>query len=275
MVDKDDLKEIKKTHIETGVNYQSNDVYLGRKDSTLLPYYIPFISYFHKSGLYFSVHLNYLKNTEASRVDLVTLETGYVFSSGNYDGQVNVSKFFYNSQSSSVSSEIQAGLEYQNGFDFGFIKPTLDINLSFGNKIDYTGSFGLEHEFAGLHKKLEITPTLIVNGGTQNYYDSYFKNKRYSNKKGGQNIQNGLSSVTGSVVSPANFKILDYEASVPFSYTIKNLVINFTPVYAIPVNAALINIHTGQNNGTSSNQVMVENISNTFYWIVGITFRLG
>src|SRR5580700_10863694 len=90
MVDKDDLKEITKTHIETGMNYQSNDVYLGRKDSSVLPYYIPFLSYFHKSGLYFSAGLNFLKNTEASRVDLVTLEAGYVFSSGNYDGQVNV-----------------------------------------------------------------------------------------------------------------------------------------------------------------------------------------
>src|ERR1700693_418603 len=143
MVDKDDLKEIKKTHIETGANYQSNDVYLGRKDSSVLPYYIPFLSYFDKSGLYFSAHLNYLKNTEASRGDLGILEAGYIFSSGNYDGQVNVSKFFYNSQSTNISSEIQAGFEYQNGFDFGFVKPTLDINLSFGNKIDYTGGFGL------------------------------------------------------------------------------------------------------------------------------------
>jgi hypothetical protein len=274
-VDKDDLKEVKKTHVETGVSYQNNDVYLGRKDSTKLPYYIPFISYFLKSGLYFSVHVNYLKNAEASRVDLLTMEAGYVFSSGNYDGQVNISKFFYNNQSTNVSSEIQAGFEFQNGFDLGFIKPNLDINLSFGNKIDYTGSFSLEHGFTALHMKLEFTPTLTVNGGTQNFYDSYYKNKRYSNKKSNKNIQNGLSTITGSVVNPSNFKILDYEASMPFSYTIKNLVINFTPTYSIPVNPALINIHTGQSNGTSSNQVIVENLTNTFYWTIGITFRLG
>jgi hypothetical protein len=168
-IDKDDLKEVNKTHFETGMSFQNNDVYLGRKDSTILPYYIPFISYFLKSGLYFSVHLNYLKNAEASRVDLVTMEAGYVFSSGDYDGQVNISKFFYNSQSTSVSSEIQAGFEFQNGFDLGFIKPNLDINLSFGNKIDYTGSFGLERGFTALHMKLEFTPTLTVNGGTQNF----------------------------------------------------------------------------------------------------------
>jgi hypothetical protein len=275
MVDKDDLKEIKKTRVETGLSYQNNDVYLGRKDSTVLPYYIPFLSYYHKSGLYFSVHLNYLKNTEASRVDLVTMEAGYVFGSGNYDGQVNVSKFFYNSQSTSVSSEIQAGFEYQNGYDFGFIKPNLDINLNFGNKIDYTGSFSLEHGFTALHKKLEFTPTLTVNGGTQNFYDSYYKNKRYSNNKNNKNIQNGVSTITGSVVNPSSFKILDYEASMPFSYTIKNLVINFTPTYSIPLNPALINIHTGQSNGTSSNQVISENLTNTIYWTIGITFRLG
>src|SRR5579862_9395594 len=239
----DDLRESMKTHFETGISYQSNDVYLGRKDSTVLPYYIPFISYFLKSGLYSSVHLNYLKNTEVSRIDLVTMEAGYIFSSGNYDGQVNISKFFYNSQSSSVSSEIQEGFEFQNGYDIGFIKPNLDINLSFGDKIDYTGSFSLEHGFTALHNKLEFTPTLTVNGGTQNYYDSYYKNKKYSNKKNNKIIQNGLSTITGSIMNPSSFKILDYEASMPFSYTIKNLVINFTPTYSIPVNPALINIH--------------------------------
>ena len=140
-VNKDILKEIKKSHFEGGISYLNNDVYLGRKDSSMLPYYIPFLSYYHKSGLYFSVYMNYLKNSEASRIDLVTLEAGYVFSSGNYDGQVNVSKFLYNSQSTNISSEIQATAGIQNGYDFGFIKPNLDINLSFGNKIDYTGSF--------------------------------------------------------------------------------------------------------------------------------------
>src|SRR5436305_9021637 len=54
VVDKEELKLIKKSHFDGGISYLNNDVYLGRKDSSLLPYYIPVLSYYHKSGLYFS-----------------------------------------------------------------------------------------------------------------------------------------------------------------------------------------------------------------------------
>jgi hypothetical protein len=272
IVDKEDLKEIKKSHFEGGISYLNNDVFLGRKDSSALPYFIPVLSYYHKSGLYLSVNMNYLKNSEASRIDLITFEAGYSFSSGNYDGQLNISKFVYSSQSTNVASEIQATAGYQNGFDFGFIKPTLEINLNFGSKIDYLGSFGLQHSYSGFHNKLEFTPTLTVNGGTQNYYDSYYKNKRYSNSSSGKG-QSGGSTIIGSVANPSSFRLLDYEASVPFSYTMDKLVINFTPTYAVPLNPATININTKQSNGSTSSKTETENLSNSFYWSVGIVFH--
>jgi hypothetical protein len=37
------------SYFETGVGYQSNDVYFGRKDSSALPYITPVLSYYHKS----------------------------------------------------------------------------------------------------------------------------------------------------------------------------------------------------------------------------------
>ena len=272
IVAQDDLKEIRKSHFEGGISYLNNDVFLGRKDSSILPYYIPVLSYYDKSGFYFTASMNYLKNSESSRLDLITLEAGYVFSSGNYDGQLNVSKFVYNSQSTNVASEIQATVGYQNGFDFGFIKPTLEINLNVGNKIDYLGSFGLQHSYSGFHNKLEFTPTFTINGGTQNYYDSYYKNKRYSNSSKGKG-QSGSTTVIGSVANPSSFRLLDYEASVPFSYTINKLVINFTPTYAVPLNPATISIDTKQSNGTSSNKTETENLSNSFYWSLGVVFH--
>ena len=270
-VDKDELK-VKKSHFDGGISYLNNDVYLGRKDSSILPYFIPVLSYYHKSGIYFSAYMNYLKNSEESRIDAITLEAGYVFGSGNYDGQLNVSKYVYNSQSTNIASEIQAGFGFQNGYDFGFIKPSLEINLNFGSKIDYLGSFALQHSYSALHDRLEFTPTLTVNGGTQNYYDSYYKNKRYSNSKKGPG---GGSTVTGSVANPSSFRILDYEASVPFSYTINKLVINFTPTYAVPLNPATINIDTKQSSGGSSSKTETENLSNSFYWALGIVFHFG
>ena len=272
-VDKQDPKEVRKSHFDGGISYLNNDVYLGRKDSSLLPYYIPVLTYYHKSGIYLSAYMNYLKNSEESRIDLITLEAGYVFGSGNYDGQVNVSKFIYSGESTNIASEIQATVGFQNGYDFGFIKPALTINLNVGSKIDYLGSFSLQHSYSGFQDKLEFTPTFTVNGGTQNYYDSYYKNKRYSNSNKGKNGSGGGATVSGSVADPASFKILDYEASVPFSYTINKLVINFTPTYAVPLNPATINISTKQSGGGSSNTTETENLSSTFYWEAGVVFH--
>ena len=217
--------------------------------------------------------MNYLKNSEESRIDVITVEAGYIFNSGKYDGQLSLSKFIYNAQSTNISSDIQTTLSFQNGFDAGFIKPTLDINLNIGTKIDFLGSFGLQHSFSGVHNRLEFTPILIVNGGTQNFYDSYYKNKRFSNNKG-QNSHTGGTFISGSVSNAGSFKILDYEASVPFSYAINKLVINFTPTYAIPINPASIDIQTKQSNGTSGSKFIVENNSNSFYWTIGLTYRI-
>ncbi len=268
-------KARKTSYFETGVSYLSNDVYLGRKDSSVLPYLIPVLSYYHKSGLYFSTFVNYLSSAEASRIDLVTLEGGYIFQAGNYDGQLNISKFIYNSQSTSVTSEIQANVGYQNGFDFGIIKSFLNLGLDFGPQIDYSASLGLEHGFSILNDKLEFTPGVCVNAGTQNFYDNYYKNKRYSNKGKSKTTGNTGTSVVGSVVNPSNFKILDYEASVPFSYTIRKLVLNFTPSYAIPLNPGLINVTTKQSGGGSSSQTTTEHLTNSFYMTVGFTFKFG
>src|SRR5664279_1950910 len=56
MMDSTDNKGalLHKSYFEAGMSYQSNDVYLGRKDSMLLPYYIPAFSYYHRSCLLYT-----------------------------------------------------------------------------------------------------------------------------------------------------------------------------------------------------------------------------
>jgi hypothetical protein len=263
------------SYFETGISYQNEDVYLGRKDSSALPYVIPVLSYYHKSGIYFSAFLNYLSSAGVNRIDVVTMEGGYIFHTGNYDGEVNISKFIYNSQSTSVSSEIQASVGYQNGYDFGVIKTFLNLSLDFGPQIDYSSSLGLEHGFSILHDKGEVTPGICVNAGTQNFYNNYYKNKRYSNNGKGKPTGNTGTSVVGSVVNPSNFKILDYEASIPFTYNIQKLSIHFTPTYAIPVNPSLINVTTKQSGGNSSTKMVTEHLTNSLYMSIGFGFKFG
>jgi hypothetical protein len=118
-------KKVRHSHLEVGMSYQSNNVYLGRTDSPALHYYIPAVSYYHKSGLFFTTSLNYLKNSTVSRIDLFTLEAGYMFTAHKYDGIFTVSKYYYNSQSTNLAAAISEAVAYSNGYDFGFVKPRL------------------------------------------------------------------------------------------------------------------------------------------------------
>jgi hypothetical protein len=258
------------SHFEAGISYQSNDVYLGRKDSTVLPYIIPAFSYYHLSGLYATVSLNYLKNTNASRIDLVTIEGGYIFTGKNYDGQLSVSKYFYHSKSTSVRSEISASIAYQNGYDLGFIKPTFTGTLNIGSKLDFAGLFGLEHSFYFFDDRLMIIPTLAATASTQNYYNDYFKKRRYLNRTKGQVVSTGVANITGTVLNSSTFKLLDYEPTIPVSYTMGKYTIEFTPTYSIPVNPATVEINTTKENGGVTKRTKTEKIENTFYWTLGI-----
>jgi hypothetical protein len=262
----------KKSQFEAGMTYQSNDVYLGRKDSVVLPYYIPVLTYYHKSGLYVTASLNYLKNKTDSRIDLVTLEGGYIFSTGKYDGQIIASKYFYNSQSTAVTSDIRASFAYQNSYNFGFIKATFTGTLNIGNKLDFAGLFGLEHSFYFLDDKLDLTPTFEVSGSTQNYYNEYYKNRLYTIKRKGQPVQTGIASITGTVLNSSAFKILAYEPTLPINYKIGKCTINFSPTYSIPVSPANVAIQSVRDDGTVINRTRSEKIENTFWWTLGVSF---
>jgi len=260
-----------RSHYEAGLSYQSNDVYLGRKDSTVLPYYIPEFSYYHKTGLYATVSLNYLKNSTSSRLDLVTVEGGYMFEAGSYEGQFSVSKYFYSTQSTNVASDIKASLAYQNSFNFGFIKPSFTGTLNIGSKLDFEGLFGLEHCFYFLGGKGDITPTLAAAGSTQNYYNAYYQNKRYNIKKI-QKTEPNVVGVSASVLNASTFKILDFEPTVPINYRMGKCTFNFSPTYAIPVHPAIISTETTMANGTVLSRTRAEKIENTFYWTLGFSF---
>ena len=257
------------SHFEAGLTYQSNDVYLGRKDSSVLPYFIPQFTYYHKSGLFASLSLNYLNSTTVNRVDLITLGGGYMFHTGDYEGQFTISKYFYNSQSSSIKSQISASLDYENSFDFGFIKPFVTGTLNIGGKLDVVALFGLEHSFYLASGKIDITPTFAMSGSTQNFYNDYYKKSRYNPKK--LKLQNGIASITGTVQNASTFKILDFEPTLPINFRFGKCTINFSPTYSIPIHPAAIAIQTQLNNGTVLNRTRTETLENSFYWTVGFS----
>lgn len=73
----------KRSHWVVGTTYQSNDVYLGRKDSVSIPYITPSIGYHDKSGLFITGSVSYLPGNNANRIDVATIEGGYSYTSDN------------------------------------------------------------------------------------------------------------------------------------------------------------------------------------------------
>ena len=158
----------------------------------------------------------------------------------------------------------------RNSFDFGFISPTFTGTLNIGKSLDFEGLFGLEHTFYFLGDKADITPIFAAAGSTQNYYDAYYKNRRFNIKKL-QKLQPSIADITGSVLNASSFKILDFEPTIPINFRFGKCTLNFSPTYSIPVNPAIVSIQTTMTNGTEVTRTRTEKIENTFYWTLGFS----
>lgn len=263
-----------RSYFEIGVNYQSDNVYLGRKDTARLPYIIPTITYNHRSGLYLSASAAWLDDADANRIDLITLDLGYSLKKGHYTGDYWFSKYFYNKDASSVTSGIPASINASNGYNLGFVKPTLDLTLDIATRLDFQAGFGLEHKFTAFDDDLEITPRIVANASTLNFYDNYYQKKRFR-KKQGKTTLTGTEKITGSVTNASAFRIMDYEASLPLSYSLGSLTFSFTPSYAIPVHPSVISVTKTYSVTTipSTTQLQKEQLSNTFFFTAGLSYQ--
>jgi hypothetical protein len=267
----DNLISVKSYFMAT-LGYLSNNVYLGRKDSVATPYITPMFGYYHKSGLYINASVSYLPTAGQGRIDLFTIESGYTFKSGSLDCQVSASKFWYNSASYNVRSELKGSISFFSGYDFGFIKPTLMPTLNISNKIDFALTMGLEHTFYLDDGAFDITPTVNANASTENFYSSYYKVRRYSIKrKKTTTIVKG--SVSGEVMDAGQFKIMDYEFTVPLNYTIKKFTLNFTPMLAIPVSPAVVTITTRIPNQAPKIKTFQEKLDTSFFFQGTLTYK--
>jgi len=262
-----------KSYFQASVSYLSNNVYLGRKDTAATPYITPTFGYYHKSGLYANASASYLAAAGESRIDLVTLEAGYSFKAGKFDGQASGAKFWFNSASYNIRSELKGSLSFFGAYDFGFIKPTLTPMLNIGNKLDFALTMGAEHTFYLANDAVDITPTVNANASTENFYNSYYKVRKFSVKRKGANVKvKGTQS--GEVLNSAEFKLLDYEFTMPINYTIKKFTLNFSPVYAVPVNPAVTVVTTKKGAQAPTTKTSTEVLSNSFFFQAGVTYKL-
>ncbi|PWT99339.1 MAG: hypothetical protein C5B52_10800 [Bacteroidetes bacterium] len=253
------------SHWMTGLSYMSDNVYQGRKDSAAVPYITPSIGYYHKSGFFVNGSLSYLPVSGESRIDLVTIEAGYSHYTEHFNMELSAAKDFYSDESFSVSSEISGRLSAYFSYDFNFIEPYVDLGANIGSSNDIGIGLGLQHSISFLEDHFVISPALLMNSGTQNFYANY-----YNKRKFGPNRNNKNPNIISVTLNDASrFQVMDYELTAPFEYTLqKKLKLNFTPTYAIPVNPSDITVEANGN----SKKTVPENLSNVFYFSVGFTY---
>ncbi len=252
-----ELDSTNKTHGLFQLEFNTNAIYLGRKDSLPTPYLSPTIGYYHKSGAFIEGSLSYLTRSSDARVDGGSLRAGYDFSVGNFTGEAAAEKNFYNSNSTNVKSEIKASLSFMADYDFGPIEATLQPVLNFGSKNDFVLQCGLDHEFDFDNINFSATPTAILNAGTKNFYKNYIGEILIKNNR--KNV-----TVNTTIQSANSVNILDYELSLPLIYKYHQFAFGLSPTYCIAKNPIVVQATITRPSGTTYKTV-TENVSNTFF----------
>ncbi len=260
-------------------SYLSNSVYNGRKDSATISYLEPGIEYADKSGFNFSAAASYLVSGNVHRFDLFTFGAGYDFNiNKKWEVSLSANKDFYNDSSKSIHAGTKGSLGFDMNYDLDFVQFGGGAELMFEETKQYGGNLSIAHSFDFGKEDTaswSIVPTIKANYGTQGFINQNSKKKA---KKRNQS-SNKSDYVETNIIGGSNaFSILDYECSLPISFSAKNWGISFTPTYSIPLNA----ITTVTKTTTYHNNIQVglpvttsdkENLSNTFYFEIEAYWR--
>jgi hypothetical protein len=264
-----------RSHFQLNLTYETNDVYLGRGDSTKLPLLTPEISYLFKSGFEIDFLVGFNANAPCLTLNSWTLDGSYTFNPGNYSGTATISIFNYSPNSGSVNAAQKGNIEYSNYYTLPFIQPSLSLTYTFPTssiKGDYQVSFALQQEFNFLNNgNLNLTPTATMNASTQNYYNSYYKNKRFTIPRHGKPPLPANVTLSGEVLNSGEFQIMDYEFSAPVGFTAGKWSFAYTPTYAVPVNPPDIKL-TATVNSMTTVKTYKEQLTNLFYSQLSVTY---
>lgn len=261
-----------KATIKIGADYMSNDVFMGRTAKTAVPVFSPNIKYTFGAGIYIGGTADLLPNNKKNKLDGGDLDLGYEFDiTDNLSGDLSYTKMFYNANSNQIGSAVSSVLNANFDYDISdIVTPSVSMDYNFnkqGISNDLFLNFGLSHDVTlkkifGEHDRIVITPTVGLNAGSQNFYDAYLQKKIFKNGKH-TTAQNQL--VDQFETGAGQFKLLDYELSVPMAYKAGPFRFLFTPEYDI--------VENGFKPTTTAKSLGVPDNSAVFYVTVGVALK--
>ena len=266
----------KESYLSADINYISDAVFMGRKDSITAPYLYPSITYHHKSGFYGTGSFSYLTKSDQSRIDLFLITAGYDFTTNKLTGDISLTKYFFSEDSYNVISEVEADVSASLTYDFDLLNIMIAAStyINNNNSSDFFLSSEISHDFITNDQKFQISPTAGVYLGSQNFYEEYYINNRIGSDRGSGN-GNGAGSTGGSttetittiaIQESEKFNMMAVEFSLPMWYSTKSLTFSFLPALVVPQSKATILV----------DEVLVEeDLKETFYWMVGLSYQFG
>ncbi len=256
---------IQSSKLNLRLQYTSDWIYAGRKDSLPAPYLTPSVLYAHRSGFFVRGFLSYL--TTEKRIDLWGVGAGFSMNKDNLYWGIGGELRIFNDSSYAIQSSVSSIAYTYLGYDLPWLETTIDVNGFFGDVGDVLAGIELGKTFFIADNKLSIYPNAYGLWGTQQYYREYYSYKSSTQRRkqgqGGNTPPPVLINTT--LMEATKFRFLSVDLGLAIKYRINNITLHFLPAYAIPFNAA-----TFETDGTISK----ENLKNTFYFNVGINFLL-
>ena len=245
------------TYYAAGFNYLSNNVYLGRKDSTRLPYLSPYIGYNLHNGLYARATISYAPVKKTGHFDVLTLEAGYDHSFGKHVlTGISIEKYFYYKKSPGIRASTKDNISLYCMYKNETIEPQFTFAVNQGKSSDVVTGLSFDHNFRFVDNTLNVFPTVAFNMGSQHYYNDYFMAKL---------LKKDINLPEYEVVNDAGgIKPLDIEFSAKTTYRTTSWLFTLVPTYAVPLSAASIRL---------PNRTLTEKLSSSFYVSLDICYR--
>jgi hypothetical protein len=233
-----------KNHIIAGVQYISNQSYLGRTDSLRLPVIVPSVNFETRAGFYIkaSGYVNLSRNNQG--FDGISIEPGYEFSKGNWNGSISFIKNFISDSSNLIIAPMKASFEFYLENENKIITPSVGAEYIFSNEgndfIFYAGLaklITLAKDEKGFSATLE--PSVSAGGGTQSFYYSYLKHyaqNGHSKSKGTGQNNNSVPPDQTLKEESQQFGLLTAGFELPISLTKGKLEWKTTPALESPLN---------------------------------------
>lgn len=257
------------SYISLSLNFISDAVFMGRKDSISAPYVYPSVSYHHNSGFYASGSFSYLTKSDQSRIDLFLFTTGFDFLVKKLSGNISITKYFFNTDSYNVISEVEGDFTATINYDFNALNVGLSssIYLNSNSSSDFFLSSDISHDFISSNSKFQISPAVGIYFGSQNFYEEYYVTNRLGNggRGQGQGSNNTNEVMTDvSITESEKFNLMAIEFSLPMWYVHKQITVSFLPMLVLPQSEATI---------ITNDTVIEEKLDETFYWILGLSYN--